>query len=70
MTSKAEQDGRHEDHTVLHTLTETLARRFNIAHVTIQPETGAHAADCCDVVCEPAPVDAERGTRNAEHVAR
>lgn len=53
MSGHAELDGSRDAHSVLDTLTETLARRFNIAHVTIQPETGAHAADCCEVVCEP-----------------
>jgi cobalt-zinc-cadmium efflux system protein len=60
MSGHAELDGSRDAHSVLDTLTETLTGRFNISHVTIQPEPGAHAADCCEVVCEPAEPRAAR----------
>jgi cobalt-zinc-cadmium efflux system protein len=53
MSGHAELDGSRDDHTVLDELTAMLADRFHISHVTIQPETATHAADCCDSPCEP-----------------
>lgn len=53
MSGHAELDGSRDAHTVLDTLTETLAAGFSISHVTIQPEPRAHATDCCAVICEP-----------------
>jgi cobalt-zinc-cadmium efflux system protein len=52
MSGHVELNGTSDAHTVLDALTETLRRRFGIGHVTIQPETTSHAADCCEVVCE------------------
>ena len=54
MSGHAELDGSRDAHDVLDLLTESLADRFNIAHVTIQPEPPSHASECCEVMCEPA----------------
>ena len=66
MSGHAEMDGARDEHAVLDDLTEMLTHRFHISHVTIQPETGAHATDCCEALCEPAvrrePVGAVRET--------
>jgi cobalt-zinc-cadmium efflux system protein len=55
MSGHAELDGVRDAHVVLDDITRALHDRFDISHVTIQPETNTHAADCCEVICEPAP---------------
>lgn len=52
MSGHAELDGSQDAHAVLDALTGTLSDRFAIDHVTIQPENGGHAADCCETICE------------------
>jgi cobalt-zinc-cadmium efflux system protein len=53
MSGHAQLDGTRDAHEVLDALTETLIHRFDISHVTIQPEPDTHATDCCEVDCEP-----------------
>ena len=54
LSAHAELDDTEDPHQVLDALTDTLARRFHIAHVTIQSEDGVHAAECCAVGSQPA----------------
>ncbi len=55
MSGHAVVDGSCDEHAVLDALTQALSQRFGIAHVTIQPESGLHASDCCAADCdEPA----------------
>ena len=63
MSGHAEMDGTRDQHAVLDDLTDTLTHRFHIAHVTIQPETGTHATDCCETLCEPATREPELAGR-------
>ena len=54
MSGHAALDGSHDTHRVLDDLTRTLTHRFDIDHVTIQPEPAAHADECCEVDCDSA----------------
>jgi cobalt-zinc-cadmium efflux system protein len=53
LSGHAELDGTANEHQVLDRLTEVLTNRFQIAHVTIQPEPAAHVTDCYEPPCEP-----------------
>lgn len=59
MSGHVELDGTRESHGVLDAVTRLMCERFAVDHVTIQPESVDHAADCCDVGCEQ-PVSALR----------
>lgn len=52
MSGHAELDGTANEHQILDRLTEVLTNRFQIAHVTIQPEPTAHVTDCYEPPCE------------------
>src|SRR6185437_16602238 len=65
MSGHAVVDGTRDEHAVLDALTRTVSRGFAIDHVTIQPEPGAHADECCDSECEP---DQLRRRESAAHV--